>query len=152
MAEVKKKGLLARAIDALTNRDEKAAAEAAMKEAEQKAILAEEAKRAGEEAKKKNAREAADAARKKEMEARREMFEARKRAILAAKPKIIAEHKVAPGQTLSDLSLKYYGSAVRKYWELIYDANEDVIGDNPNIIRVDDVLVIPELPEDMKKK
>jgi len=149
--EKKKKGLLGRAIDKLTNRDEKEAAEKAMAEAAEKERIAEAAKKAAEEAKKKQAREEAEAARKKEMQARKEMFEARRRAMQVAKPNVIAEHTVGEGETLSHISLKHYGSAVRKYWELIYEANVDVIGDDYNIIRVGDVLLIPELPEDMKK-
>ncbi len=150
MAE-KKKGLLGKAIDLLTNRDEKEAAEKAMQEAAEKERLAEEAKKAALEAKKKQAREEAEAARKKEMQARKEMFAARRRALEVAKPNVVAEHTVAAGETLSHISLKYYGSAVRDYWMLIYEANVDVIGDDYNLIRVDDVLLIPELPEDMKK-
>jgi len=149
--EKKKKGLLGKAIDLLTNRDEKEAAEKAMQEAAEKERLAEEARKAAEEAKKKQARDEAEAARKKEMEARRAMFEARRRALEVAKPKVIAEHTVAAGETLSHISLKYYNSAVRKYWMLIYEANVDVIGDDYNLIRVGDVLLIPELPEEMKK-
>lgn len=69
----------------------------------------------------------------------------------AAKPKMMAEYKVAPNDTLGSVALKYYGNAARDYWMLIYDANKDVIGDNPNIVRAGTVLQIPELPEDFKK-
>ncbi len=55
------------------------------------------------------------------------------------------EHTVAAGETLSDLALKYYGSAAKEKWMAIYEANKAVIGDNPNIIKPDQVLKIPEL-------
>jgi nucleoid-associated protein YgaU len=67
------------------------------------------------------------------------------------KKKIIAEHTLAANETLSHISLKYYGSAAKPYWMLIYEANKAVIGDNPNHVRAGLVLKIPELPADMKK-
>jgi nucleoid-associated protein YgaU len=60
-------------------------------------------------------------------------------------PVVKAEHTVAEGETLSDLALKYYGSAVEEKWMAIYKANKAVIGDNPNIIKPGQVLKIPEL-------
>lgn len=67
---------------------------------------------------------------------------------ISAKPvKIIAEHTVVADETLSHISLKYYGSAVKEKWMVIYEANKAVIGDNPNRIRPGQVLKIPELPE-----
>jgi nucleoid-associated protein YgaU len=63
----------------------------------------------------------------------------------APEPKFKAEHAVASGETLSDLALKYYGSAAKEKWMAIYEANKDVIGDNPNVIKPDQVLKIPEL-------
>lgn len=65
----------------------------------------------------------------------------------AAQPKFIAEHKVVQGDTLGGISLKYYGSAVKDKWMLIYEANRDVIGDNPNLIRLGTILKIPEAPK-----
>ena len=59
----------------------------------------------------------------------------------------IAEHTVASGETLSHISLKYYGSAVKAKYMLIYEANKDLIGDNPNIIVPGTVLKIPKLKE-----
>lgn len=61
-----------------------------------------------------------------------------------AAPKIIAQHTVALNETLSHLALKYYGSAAKEKWLLIYEANKHIIGDNPNIIRIGQVLDIPE--------
>jgi nucleoid-associated protein YgaU len=69
----------------------------------------------------------------------------------AAAPKMMAEYTVAPNDTLGSVALKYSGNAARDYWMLIYEANKDVIGDNPNLVRAGTVLQIPELPEDFKK-
>ena len=52
-------------------------------------------------------------------------------------PSFKAEHTVKSGETLSDLALKYYGSAVKEKWMAIYEANKATIGDNPNIIKPD---------------
>jgi nucleoid-associated protein YgaU len=67
-------------------------------------------------------------------------------------PKIIAKHKLTAEETLSHLSLKYYGHATRDYWMVIYEANKEQIGDNPAHVRVGMELVIPELPENLKAK
>lgn len=61
--------------------------------------------------------------------------------------KVMAEHTVTGDDTLSHISLKYYGSAVKEKWMIIYEANKAVIGDNPNKIRPGQVLKIPELPK-----
>ena len=47
------------------------------------------------------------------------------------------------GDNLSFISQKYYNTQAN--WRLIYEANQDVIGDNPNLIRVGQVLKIPKL-------
>ena len=62
-------------------------------------------------------------------------------------PKVIAEHTVVAGDTLSGIALKYYGSAEAKYYMYIYESNKAVVGDNPNIIRQGIVLKILEKPE-----
>ena len=59
--------------------------------------------------------------------------------------KIKAEHTVAEGETLSQIGLKYYGSAVKEKWMKIYEANKGLIGDNPNLLRPGQVLKIPDL-------
>lgn len=64
--------------------------------------------------------------------------------------KYIAKHKLTADQTLSHVALKYYGSAAKKYWMLIYNHNKAVIGDNPGIVRPGMELNIPELPSDFK--
>ncbi len=60
--------------------------------------------------------------------------------------KVIAEHTVAAGETLGHISLKYYNSAVKDKWMKIYEANRDVIGDDPGRLKVGQVLKIPEMP------
>ncbi len=69
-----------------------------------------------------------------------------------AKPKFIAVHKIASGDTLSQIALNYYGHATRDYWMVIYEANKDVIGDNPGMLHPGAVINIPELPENMQPK
>lgn len=82
-------------------------------------------------------------------EAERRAMEARKRRLVEAKrkaeKKIKAVHTVAKDETLSHIALKYYGSAIKEKWMIIYEANKDVIGDNPNIIVPGQVLEIPEI-------
>jgi nucleoid-associated protein YgaU len=69
-----------------------------------------------------------------------------------AAPKVLATHKLTAEETLSHLSLKYYGHATRDYWMVIYEANKEQIGDNPAHVRVGMELVIPELPDNLKPK
>jgi len=69
------------------------------------------------------------------------------RAPKKAATEYLAEHTVKDGDTLSHLALKYYGSAVKDKWMQIYEANKDLIGDNPNHVRLGLVLKIPKLPE-----
>lgn len=134
---------LEKAIDLVSSRDEKAAAQEAQaaKEAAEKRAAEAELERQD---------------RIKEMEEQRkrdhEMEEQRKRAQEAAKTKFIAEHKISGDETLSHVALKHYGNATRPYWMVIFEANKDVIGDNPNVVRPGMVLNIPELPEELKKK
>jgi nucleoid-associated protein YgaU len=54
----------------------------------------------------------------------------------------LAEHTVVSGDTLSGIAQKYYGSQAN--WKAIYEANKDVIGDNPNLIRIGQVFKIPK--------
>jgi LysM repeat protein len=51
------------------------------------------------------------------------------------------QYEVQPGDTLSYIAKQYLGDAGR--WHEIYDANTDVIGDNPNVIIPGQVLNIP---------
>ena len=57
-------------------------------------------------------------------------------------------HTVAAGETLISLSRKYYGKD--SHWELIYDANRKVIGDDPAELKVGMKLVIPAKPAESK--
>lgn len=180
MAEPKKKNIFTNIANALSNKDEKAEAEAAAKAAADKAAAAAKASAekikadvaraaaaaeakaaadkaaadkvkaaaAAEEARKEQARASMEAMAKKAEETRKATEE--KLAAMAAKPKFIAEHKVKDGETLSHLSLKYYGSAARPFWMLIYEANKETIGANPSIIRTGMDLNIPELPQELK--
>ena len=158
-----KKGLFSKAVDALSNRDEKAAAEAAARaesEAKVKAAAAEreaakaKADAAAAEAKLKamEAEKAKEKLQQDRVEAAKKAEEWREKQAEAAKPKIIAEHKLTETETLSHLSLKYYGSAIRDYWMVIYEENKEEIGDNPAHVRVGMTIRIPELPEELKKK
>ncbi len=63
-----------------------------------------------------------------------------------AKVEYIAEHTMKADETLSHLALKYYGSAVREKWMVIYEANKAAIGDDPNHVKPGTVLKIPKLP------
>ena len=90
--------------------------------------------------------------RQKRIEERRLDFERRMQQKEAAGPKIIAEHTLTSKETLSHLSLHYYGHATKPYWMVIYEANKDVIGDNPNRVRPGLVIKIPELPDELKDK
>lgn len=66
--------------------------------------------------------------------------------------KIIAEHKVAEGDTLGALALKYYGSATKDYWMVIYEMNKNAIGEDPNKVKLGLLLKIPELPAHLEMK
>ncbi|MDX9865635.1 MAG: hypothetical protein RBT34_12600 [Anaerolineaceae bacterium] len=157
-----KKGLFGKAVDALTNRDEKEAAEAAQRAESEAKVKAAAAAREAEQAKAKaavaeaklkavEAEKAKEKAKQDRVEAAQKAEEWRAKQAENAKPKIIAEHKLTETETLSHLSLKYYGSATRPYWMVIYEENKEEIGDNPAHVRVGMTIRIPELPEELKK-
>ena len=56
-------------------------------------------------------------------------------------------YTVIAGDTLSGIAQKHYGSAAREKWMAIYEANKELIGDNPNLIRVGQKLRIPRLEQ-----
>lgn len=58
-------------------------------------------------------------------------------------PPYLAQHTVQRGESLSLLAYKYYRSMKRDDWQRIYEANKDVIGDNPSLIKVGQQLKIP---------
>ncbi|MEO7795729.1 MAG: LysM peptidoglycan-binding domain-containing protein [Thermoanaerobaculia bacterium] len=51
------------------------------------------------------------------------------------------EYVVRSGDSLSKIAQRHYGDA--KQWTRIYDANRDLIGDNPDLIRPGQKLVLP---------
>lgn len=59
----------------------------------------------------------------------------------------IAEHTMKSDETLSHLALKYYGSAIREKWMIIYEANKAAIGPDPAHVKPGTVLKIPKLPD-----
>lgn len=77
------------------------------------------------------------------------MHELRKKQ-LAEKAAVLAEHTVKPDDTLSGLALKYYGNAGEKYYMVIYEANQELIGDDPNVIVDGAAHKIPVLPKDLQ--
>ena len=54
-------------------------------------------------------------------------------------------HVVVSGETLSSISLAYYGKA--KYWERIYRMNTSVIGDDPEKLETGMRLKMPAIDE-----
>jgi ABC-type amino acid transport substrate-binding protein len=51
---------------------------------------------------------------------------------------------VQPGDTLSKIAGKMWGDVSPGSWRRLYEANKDVIGDNPSLITVGMTLTIPE--------
>lgn len=62
---------------------------------------------------------------------------------LMKEAKEVKKHTVVAGDTLSSISKKYYDD-IGKYMK-IYEANKDLIGDNPDLIKPGQILVIPKL-------
>lgn len=54
------------------------------------------------------------------------------------------KHVIEPGDSLWNLSERYYGDG--RFWPLIYENNREVIGDEPTSLTVGTELVIPNLP------
>jgi nucleoid-associated protein YgaU len=60
-------------------------------------------------------------------------------------PKAAASERtytVVKGDSLSKIAQHFYGNAGK--WRMIYDANKAVVGDNPDLIKPGQILVIPE--------
>jgi nucleoid-associated protein YgaU len=110
--------------------------EEAAKEAEERKKRVEAARRKRVEAARRQQQRSPD-------DAKRALKEARKEG-----PEIIAEHEIVMGDTLSHISKKYYGSAY--HYPFLHEFNKDVIGDDPNVIKVGTVIKIPKLPDDKK--
>ena len=51
-------------------------------------------------------------------------------------------YTVVSGDSLSKIAQREYGAASK--WHAIYDANKQVIGNNPDLIKPGQVLVIPD--------
>ena len=66
----------------------------------------------------------------------------RKQPIIGTK-KVVKKHVVVSGDTLSGIAKKYYDDAGK--YMVIYKANKEIIGDNPDLIQPGMDLVIPEL-------
>jgi pyruvate/2-oxoglutarate dehydrogenase complex dihydrolipoamide acyltransferase (E2) component len=166
----KKKSILDKAIDALTDRDEKAAAEEAAKKQQADKIMAEAKKAQAEkekaiaaaEAKAKAEKEAAQKAAQEKLEAMKKEQEAKleakkaeiekKRAEEAAYKAQFIKHVWTNEDTYASLAFKHYGSIKEAYWRLIYEHNKDIIGDHPNHIKTGTEIEIPPLPDELKKK
>jgi LysM repeat protein len=73
------------------------------------------------------------------------VVEREKKSDTVQKVEFVGEHTVAAGETLSHIALKFYNSAAKTKYMAIFEANKDVIGDNPNIIKPGQVLKIPKL-------
>ncbi len=179
--EEKKKSIFGKAVDALTSRDEEEALAVAQEQLDEVQKQLEQAKQEAEKAKaqaanaseqtkaeaekaiadaEKRAKEAEmkakglmdQIAQKRRIEEQKKDFERRLQKKDAQEAKFIAEHTLTAEETLSHLSLKYYGHATKPYWMVIYEANKDVIGDNPNRVHAGLEIKIPELPEELKDK
>ena len=59
-----------------------------------------------------------------------------------AATEFLAEHTVVAGDNLSHISEQYYDTP--NHYMKIYEANKEIIGDNPSLIRVGQVLKIPK--------
>ncbi|HSM25854.1 MAG TPA: hypothetical protein VK856_13410 [Anaerolineaceae bacterium] len=173
MAEKKEKSLLNKAIDALTNRDEKeAAADAEAKKLQSQKVMAEAkvaqaARVKAEAAAKAKADDAAKAKaaeeQKKAQERLAKVQEEQKARVAARKEEIeqkkeeaakaaIVKHVWTNEDTYASLAFEHYGSIKEPYWRLIYNHNKEIIGDHPNHIKTGTEIEIPPLPEELKKK
>ena len=61
-------------------------------------------------------------------------------------PPKVQYYTVEKGDTLSMISERYFGEA--RHWKIIYNANRQVIGNNPDVLREGIKLRIPR-PEDL---
>jgi nucleoid-associated protein YgaU len=128
----KKKGFFAKAIEFLTDREEKEE----LTQAEEKIRKLDEkiAKETDEKAKA-EAREKAAAY----LERKRQLKERQDARLIPTSGK----HVVVAGDTLTALAQKYYGDA--KKYMILYEANKEVIGDDPDMIKIGMELVVPEV-------
>ena len=59
----------------------------------------------------------------------------------------IDTYTVQKGDTLSGIALRYYDSPARDKWMAIYEANKEVIGDDPGMIYPGQEFKIPRLED-----
>lgn len=59
-------------------------------------------------------------------------------------PQAVQRHTIRPGESLSSISVRYYGTAT--HWRVIFNANRSSIGPDPNAIRAGMNIVIPSVP------
>jgi len=164
MADKEKKGIFGKVTDAFSSKDEKeeiAKLEEEL-EASKKAIKSlleqnrDKSKVSAEtEAAEKRIKELEaklrEAEREKMINARRKIKEERMAGLEKTKEsKVMTTHKVAAGETLSHLALKYYKHATPPYWQLILEQNKEALQGNERNVREGMELEIPELPEDLK--
>lgn len=127
-------------------RQEKARAEADAKRKQEEAKeRLEKARKETEERQAAAAAEREAAEREREAAAEREAQAQAEAEAVGASPyrEFIAEHTVQPGDNLSFISQRYYGTQAN--FRIIYEANRDVIGDNMNLIKPGQKLRIPKL-------
>ena len=173
MADKKeKKGILGKAVDALSSKDEKeeisrleAELAEAKKEAEAskkaiKSLLDQnvESKQDKTEAERKAAKAEAKIAAlqqslsvhaKKDREER--LREHKHKLDELSKPAIITTHTVeSNNQTLSHIALKYYKHATPPYWKYLLENNMEVLKGSEKNVRMGMKLVIYELPDELK--
>ncbi len=55
-------------------------------------------------------------------------------------------YKVQKNDNLTKIAEKYYGDSTK--WRKIYEANEDTIGENPDFLKEDLILIIPEMHQE----
>ncbi len=139
MADEQKKNIFDKAVDAMTNRDEKAALDGARQEAEA--------------AKKEAAQLRAKMAADKQNEMMRDRFAPKQPAAPAAPagPKILGKHTIVKGDTYAAIAFKFYGSIHEPFWRYIYEHNKKIIGKHPNDIKLGLEIEIPELTPELKK-
>jgi nucleoid-associated protein YgaU len=130
----KKKGFFAKAIEFLTDREEKEELSEAEKRIKE---LDEKAKKEADEKAKAEAKEKAAAylERKEQLQKRQE----------ARRIPTVGKHVVVAGDTLTGLAQKYYGDP--KMYMILYEANKEVIGDDPDLIKIGMELVVPEVKQ-----
>lgn len=84
-------------------------------------------------------------ARSTSVEMKLKTIEQRKSAMGQKTAVFITYHIVQAGETLADIALRYYGSATRDKWMLIYELNKQEIGNDPAFTQPGQRLQIPAL-------